>query len=151
MPQLSFNSPVGPLTLAEEAGAIVSLDWGYVPDPTETALLVEARAQLDGYFDGRVTRFTLPLRPEGTGFQKRLWAAMCDIPYGQTRSYGALAAAVGKPAATRAVGAACGRNPIPIIIPCHRVLAAGGGLGGYSAPDGVETKIQLLALEGVLL
>lgn len=145
MPQLSFNSPFGPLTLSEEDGKIVSLDWGRGMESTETPVLAEARRQLDAYFDGARTTFDLPLAPPGTAFQKRVWAALQDIPFGETRSYGELAQTVGT--AARAIGSACGRNPIPIIIPCHRVLTADGGLGGYSGLDGVETKHRLLALE----
>jgi len=145
MPQLSFNSPFGPLTLSEEDGKIVSLDWGRGMESTETPVLAEARRQLDAYFDGARTTFDLPLAPPGTAFQKRVWAALQDIPFGETRSYGELAQTVGT--AARAIGSACGSNPIPIIIPCHRVLTAAGGLGGYSGLDGVETKHRLLALE----
>jgi methylated-DNA-[protein]-cysteine S-methyltransferase len=147
MPQLAFNSPIGPLTLSEEDGVIVSLDWGWPPDSEETPLLLKARDQLEEYFDGKRQAFDLPLAPFGTDFQKRVWQALAAIPFGATRSYGALAAELGTSA--RALGTACGRNPIPVIIPCHRVLAGNGGLGGYSGMDGVETKQSLLRLEGV--
>jgi methylated-DNA-[protein]-cysteine S-methyltransferase len=147
MPQLAFNSPIGPLTLSEEDGVIVSLDWGWPPDSEETPLLLKARDQLEEYFDGKRQVFDLPLAPFGTEFQKRVWQALAAIPFGVTRSYGALAAELGTSA--RALGTACGRNPIPVIIPCHRVLAGNGGLGGYSGMDGVETKQSLLRLEGV--
>jgi methylated-DNA-[protein]-cysteine S-methyltransferase len=146
MPQLAFNSPVGPLTLSEEDGVIVSLDWGWPPDSEETPLLLKARDQLEEYFDGRRQAFDLPLGPFGTAFQKRVWQALAAIPFGSIRTYGALAAELGT--AARALGGACGRNPIPILIPCHRVLATNGGLGGYSGMDGVETKQFLLRLEG---
>lgn len=146
MPQLAFNSPIGPLTLSEEDGVIVSLDWGWPPDSEETPLLLRARDQLEEYFDGRRRAFDLPLAPFGTAFQKRVWQALAAIPFGATRTYGDVAAELGT--AARALGSACGRNPIPIIIPCHRVLATNGGLGGYSGMDGVETKQFLLRLEG---
>jgi methylated-DNA-[protein]-cysteine S-methyltransferase len=151
MPQLSFLTPLGDLTLSEEDGAIVSLDWGRSPPAfrAETALLARARAQLDAYFDGRAVAFDLPLRPAGTPFRQRVWALMAAIPYGRTMSYGEMAARLGSSA--RAVGGACGANPIPIIIPCHRVLAGGGRLGGYSGDGGVATKAALLRLEGALL
>jgi methylated-DNA-[protein]-cysteine S-methyltransferase len=151
MPQLSFLTPLGDLTLSEEDGAIVSLDWGRGPPAfrAETALLARARAQLDAYFDGRAVAFDLPLRPAGTPFRQRVWALMAAIPYGRTMSYGEMAARLGSSA--RAVGGACGANPIPIIIPCHRVLAGGGRLGGYSGDGGVATKAALLRLEGALL
>lgn len=146
MPQHSFNSPLGPLTVTEEDGVLVSLDWGWACQTEQTPLLLEAQAQLDAYFDRKIQIFDLPMAPDGTEFQQRVWAAMTMIPYGQTRSYGDLARQVGSGA--RAVGTACGLNPLPILIPCHRVLAAGGALGGYSGDEGVETKRRLLRLEG---
>lgn len=146
MPQLSFHSPIGMLTVSEEDGRIVSIDWGWVGESRETPLLVRARDQLDAYFDGRRTAFDLPLGPAGTLFQRRVWDALMEIPYGETRRYGDVARSLGS--APRAVGTACGRNPIPIVIPCHRVVAGNGGLGGYSGEDGIETKIRLLRLEG---
>jgi methylated-DNA-[protein]-cysteine S-methyltransferase len=148
MPQLSMHSPVGDLTITEEDGAIVALDWGWGRDQDETPLLAKARAQLEAYFDGAPDPFDLPLRPAGTAFQKQVWQAMQRIPAGATRTYGEIAGDLNS--AARAVGTACGRNPIPVIIPCHRVLA-GNGLGGYSGDGGVETKIALLRLEGALL
>ncbi len=149
MTQLSLHSPLGDLTVSEDEGAIVSVDWGWGAMQTETPLLLAAKRQLERYFDGDLKRFDLPLRPYGTKFKKQVWDAMLRIPYGDTATYGKIAAAVGSPA--RAVGGACGANPIPIIIPCHRVLAAGGGLGGYSGDGGTETKVFLLRLEGALL
>jgi len=148
MPQLSMQSPVGALTLSEEDGAIVAVDWGWGRDQQATPLLERARAQLEAYFDGAARAFDLPFRPRGTPFQQRVWQAMRAIPYGRTETYGELAARSGGIA--RAVGTACGANPIPILIPCHRVVAR-GGLGGYSGDGGVDTKVALLRLEGVLL
>ena len=148
MPYMTCPSPVGPLTLFEEDGAIISLDWGAVDGGEETPLLREATRQLDAYFDGELTRFDLPLAPHGTAFQKKLWQALNSIPYGGTLTYGELASRIGS--APRAIGGACGRNPIPIIVPCHRVLAAGGKMGGYSGHDGTDTKEFLLRLEGAL-
>lgn len=145
MPQLSFLTPLGPLTLSEEEGAIVALDWGRGRDQQETDLLRTARDQLQAYFDGERNRFDLPLAPFGTAFQQRVWAALQAIPPGETRSYGELAHELGSVA--RAVGQANGRNPIPIIIPCHRVVGGGGALGGYSGGEGVTTKRYLLDLE----
>ena len=147
MPHLAFNSPIGPLALFEENGAIVALDWGFLPENEETPLLIKARDQLEEYFEGRRTEFDLPLRPGGTAFQRKVWEALSRIPHGRTRSYGELAEELGT--APRALGGACGRNPIPVIIPCHRVLGSGGGLGGYSGQDGIETKAFLLRHEGV--
>jgi methylated-DNA-[protein]-cysteine S-methyltransferase len=149
MPQLSLHSPVGDLTLSEEGGAIVALDWGWARDQADTPLLRRSKVQLERYFDGDPHPFHLPLAPAGTSFQQTVWRAMSEIPAGQTRSYGELAAAVGS--AARAVGGACGANPIPIIVPCHRVLAAGGALGGYSGEGGIDTKVALLRLEGAIL
>lgn len=139
-------SPLGMLTVTEEDGAITQLWWrGTVATPAPTPLLAEAARQLAAYFDGALKDFDLPLRPAGSPFQQAVWQAMCRIPSGSTRSYGAIATEVGAPA--RAVGGACGSNPIPIVIPCHRILATGGSLGGYSGEGGNETKLFLLALE----
>jgi len=148
MPYLTCPSPLGPLTLFEEDGAIVSLDWGAVDGGGETSLLEEAARQLEGYFDGDLTTFDLPLAPMGTAFQRKLWKALQTIPYGETLTYGQLASRIDS--GPRAIGGACGRNPIPVIIPCHRVLAAGGKMGGYSGLDGLDTKSFLLRLEGAL-
>jgi methylated-DNA-[protein]-cysteine S-methyltransferase len=142
---LSVESPLGPLALLEEGGAIVSLDWGAAKREDETPLLARARAQLVDYFAGRRHDFDLPLAPRGTEFQRRVWRALARILYGETLTYGALAQRLGS--APRAVGGACGANPIPIIIPCHRVVAATGALTGYSGVGGTATKRRLLELE----
>ena len=149
MPQLSFHSPLGEITVSEEDGAIVSLDWGWAKDNQSTPLLRKAKSQVDQYFDGELTTFDLPLNPAGTVFQKKVWRALSKIPYGRTKTYGDVAKALNS--ASRAVGGACGANHIPIIIPCHRVLAANGKLGGYSGAGGLDTKTVLLKLENVLL
>ena len=150
MAQLSMHSPVGDLTVTEEEGAIISLDWGWVPAEwqTETPLLLTAIEQLNAYFDGDRLDFDLPLNPAGSAFQKAVCAAMVAIPGGTTRSYGEIAKDIDSSA--QAVGNACGLNPIPIIIPCHRVLAAGREMGGFSGDGGVDTKKKLLALEKAL-
>jgi len=147
MPSLSIASSVGRLTLEEEAGAIVAIHWGDGPAGNGSPLLAEAARQLDAYFAGGLKNFDLPLRPAGTAFERGVWDAMQDIPYGATRSYGDLASATHS--APRAVGRACGRNPIPIVIPCHRVLGK-GWMGGYSGEGGLNTKRVLLELEGAL-
>ena len=144
MPQLSFYSPLGALTLSEEDGALVSIDWGFGRDQTPTTLLQQAREQMNAYFDGALRQFDLPLAPAGTPFRQRVWRALMDIPYGATASYGALAKQVG--GCAQAIGGANGANPLPIVIPCHRVVAS-TGLGGYSGGDGLPTKRWLLALE----
>lgn len=150
MSYLSFNSPLGILTLFAEDAALVSIDWGRAPEEgtASTPLLLEAKAQLEAYFDGRLQAFDLPLAPAGTAFQKKVWRALQAIPHGKTLTYGELARKV--KSAPRAVGGACGRNPIPIVIPCHRVLGAGGRLTGYSGGEGPATKEALLRLEGAL-
>jgi methylated-DNA-[protein]-cysteine S-methyltransferase len=150
MPQLSLHSPVGDLTITEENGEIISLDWGWIPSEwqSSTDLLEKAVDQLNRYFDGEIGDFDLPLAPPGTDFQKQVWAEMLKIPAGSTKSYGELAKAIGS--AAQPVGTACGANPIPIIIPCHRVLAAGKQMGGYSGLGGLTTKKALLRLEGAL-
>ena len=145
MPVLSLHSPLGPLTLHEEDNSLVALDWRWTRDSEETGLLTLARDQLAAYFDGRRKSFALPLAPAGTGFQHRVWAALCDIPYGEVRSYGDLAQMLGS--GPRAIGMACARNPLPIFIPCHRVVGANGALKGYSGGDGLVSKSFLLDLE----
>ena len=142
---LSIKSPLGDLTLFENEGAIVALEWGRAPGGTETPLLKRASRELADYFSGRRTTFTIPLAPNGTAFQKKVWREMAKIPCGRTRTYGELAKKIGS--GPRAVGGACGKNPIPVLVPCHRVLGANGRLGGFSAPGGTETKARMLAIE----
>jgi methylated-DNA-[protein]-cysteine S-methyltransferase len=148
-PQLSLHSPIGDLTLSENDGKLVSIDWGWVEVQSETALLTDVRERLNAYFDSGTGKFGgIQMELTGTDFQRRVWAAMCKIPAGSTETYGALAARIQSGA--RAVGSACGKNPIPIIVPCHRVVAS-IGLGQYSGGDGTETKAALLRLEGAML
>ncbi|CAH2600900.1 Methylated-DNA--protein-cysteine methyltransferase, constitutive [Rhodovastum atsumiense] len=148
MPQLSLHTPIGDLTLSEEDGAIVALDWGWGRDQTETPLLLRAREQLHDYFDGLRVTFDLPLEPAGTPYRRRVWQALCAIPPGETRSYADIARSAG--GSPRAVGGANAANPIPILIPCHRVVAT-NGFGGYSGGDGLPTKRFLLDLESRML
>jgi methylated-DNA-[protein]-cysteine S-methyltransferase len=136
------------LTLVEEASALVSVSWGNATAPRRSQLLDRAFAALDRYFAGAREDFDLPLRPAGSPFQQRLWDAMRTIPWGSTTTYGALARR--HETAPRAVASACARNPLPIFIPCHRVIAAEGSLAGYSGVGGVLTKRALLCLEGAL-
>jgi len=141
---LSLQSPYGPLTLTEDQGLIVRLSWGGRGE-TATPLLTEAARQLAAYFAGDWREpFDLPLTFQ-PGLTGEVQQAMCAIPMGETRTYGDLAKVLGVPA--QAIGQACGANPIPILIPCHRVLGA-NGLGGFSAPGGIETKVALLRHEG---
>jgi methylated-DNA-[protein]-cysteine S-methyltransferase len=137
----------GPVALVERDGVLVGLEWRLPEVEGTTALLAEGLAQLRAYFDGRLTRFDLPL-DWGTGLNAAVRRAMADIPQGETRTYGQIAKRVGAPA--QAVGQACGANPLPIIIPCHRVTGT-DWFGGFSAPGGVETKAALLRHEGALL
>lgn len=149
MPHVSFATPLGDLTLIEEDGALVAAHWGRRsgrPRPA-TALLAEARRQVEEYLAGRRRRFDLPVRFQGTPFQAEAWEAIRRIPFGATRSYGDIAHDIGS--GPRAVAGACARNPLCIIVPCHRVIGSGGRLGGYSGYGGLETKKRLLALEGV--
>ena len=144
MPQISLHTPIGDISVSEEDGAIVSLDWGWGSQQNETRLLRRARDQLHAYFDGELTTFELPLAPAGSAYQQCVWQALCEIPYGATRTYLAIARVAG--GSPRSIGQANVNNPIPIIIPCHRVVAA-SHLGGYSGGDGLDTKRWLLALE----
>ena len=146
MSHLVIDTPLGPLTVFEDDGAVVALEWGRAPATGPSPLLFGAAAQLEAYFAGSLTVFDLPLDPAGTPFQKRVWTQLTEIPYGCTRSYGEVARALGS--APRSVGGACGRNPIAVIIPCHRVVGTGGGLVGYSGGEGIATKRALLRLEG---
>ena len=147
MASLSINTPVGHLSLIEDQDALVAVEWGAVANSDDSTLLLETKTQLNAYFDGRLTEFDLPLSPSGTAFQQQVWAEMRKIPYGKLRTYGDLAVAIG--GSPRPVGGACGRNPIPIILPCHRVVGNDGEMAGYSGGRGVLTKQQLLRLEGV--
>jgi methylated-DNA-[protein]-cysteine S-methyltransferase len=149
----SHASPIGPLTLVSDGAALIGVhfeDGKYGAPPTANgradAVIDETRRQLDAYFAGRRKTFDVPLAPKGTPFQMRVWARLRRIPYGETWSYGALAAAIEAPKAVRAVGAANGRNPIPVIIPCHRVIGANGTLTGFGG--GLDRKERLLVLEG---
>ena len=145
MPQLSLHSPLGSLTLTQEDDALVALDMGWGRDQEETALLREARDQLHAYFDGDLTRFMLPLSPVmATPYRARVWAALAAIPFGETRTYSELAQVAGGSA--RSIGQANNVNPLPILIPCHRVVAA-THMGGFSMEGGLETKRFLLTLE----
>lgn len=156
-----MDSPLGPILLTAEAGALTGLhfrddlsvspkewvvgrDGGDDAEPDEQ-VVAEAERQLREYFAGQRVDFDLPLAPEGTVFQAKVWAALQRIPYGETWSYGRLATEIGQPTASRAVGLANGRNPIAIVIPCHRVIGANGTLTGYAS--GTERKRWLLDLE----
>jgi methylated-DNA-[protein]-cysteine S-methyltransferase len=144
--RVTVLTPFGPVTLVEDAGLLVRLEWGDEPGESSD-LLDEAARQMRAYFDGTLPRFDLPF-DWGEGLNAAVRRAMAAIPMGETRTYGQIAKLVGAPA--QAVGQACGANPLPILIPCHRVTGT-GWFGGFSAPGGVETKAALLRHEGALL
>jgi methylated-DNA-[protein]-cysteine S-methyltransferase len=147
-----LDSPVGRLALEADGDALTGVRWasaGERATNVRSPVLQEARRQLERYFARKLKAFDLPLADCGTDFQKSVWRMMRDIPYGETATYGGIAMALASGA--RAVGTACGRNPIPIIVPCHRVLGSGGSEGGFSGGQGLPTKRKLLALEGVVL
>lgn len=147
------DSPVGPLTLAGSGSTLMHLrmvDQTHEPDrsgwePADPDAFADVVAQLEAYFAGELIAFDVDLELTGTEFQRRVWAALQTIPYGETRSYGQIAEQIGSPAASRAVGMANSRNPIGIIVPCHRVIGSSGGLTGYGG--GIERKRALLELE----
>jgi methylated-DNA-[protein]-cysteine S-methyltransferase len=143
------DSPIGPLLLLGEGDALTGLHMEPFEIPVgarpDAAALREAEEQLGAYFDGELTEFDLALAPHGTPFQLRVWSALTQIPYGTTATYGAVAEAVGRPDAVRAVGACNGQNPIAVIVPCHRVIGADGSLVGYGG--GLDRKRLLLELE----
>jgi len=145
-----YEVEIGRIGITEKDGSITNLDFigSELPKDVqvcETPLLKEAARQLKSYFAGELKEFSLPLAPEGTAFMKQVWAALCEIPYGKTASYKDIAEKIGRPKAARAVGLANNRNPIPIIIPCHRVIGADGSLVGYGG--GLDIKKRLLELE----
>ncbi|GBR47299.1 methylated-DNA--[protein]-cysteine S-methyltransferase [Neokomagataea thailandica] len=145
MPQLSCHSPLGALTISEDDHKIVALDWGWGRDQEETPLLITVRDRLERYFDREAVDFSdLPFTPYGTDYQKKIWAGLLNIPYGTTRYYSDFASEYGGSA--RSVGGAAGANPIPILIPCHRIIGR-SGLGGYSGMNGIDDKRMLLTLE----
>jgi methylated-DNA-[protein]-cysteine S-methyltransferase len=149
----SIDSPIGPLLVAGDEQGLRFLLFARGRDRAEPKpdwepdrrRLAEPIAQLEAYFAGRLRAFDVPLAPQGTPFQQQVWRALCDIPYGETTSYGALAARIGNAKAVRAVGLANGSNPIAIIIPCHRVIGSNGSLVGYGG--GLPIKRALLSLE----
>jgi methylated-DNA-[protein]-cysteine S-methyltransferase len=150
----TVESPIGPLTLIARGGVLTNVSMHEQrhtsPPPDESirddAWFKDVAAQLDAYFAGELSSFDLEMNLLGTPFQRSVWRELCEIPYGETISYGELAHRLGNPNASRAVGLANGRNPIAIIVPCHRVIGANGSLTGYGG--GLERKTWLLELEG---
>ena len=145
--RLSIASPIGDLTLVASDSGLCAVDWGSTRTkrPSDSAVLRAAASQVDEYFAGTRREFDLPLDLRGTLFQNRTWSALAEIPYGTTVSYGEQAHRLGVPRAARAVGAANGSNPLPIVLPCHRVIGANGALTGYGG--GLDVKRWLLAHE----
>lgn len=159
----SYRSPLGPIYAVKTSGGLTDISIR----PEWTAFLETLRIRhgrdavederdfvdifglFDSYFAGEVVSFDMPLAPAGTAFELDVWTALRKIPWGATASYGQVAAMIGRPKAARAVGAACGANPLPLIIPCHRVVKADGRIGGYSGGGGVDFKRSLLLLEGI--
>ncbi|KIQ97733.1 methylated-DNA--[protein]-cysteine S-methyltransferase [Lysobacter sp. A03] len=153
----TIGSPVGPLLLATDADGLRLIEFSQPRHPVKRSaewregshpVLDAATTQLDEYFAGYRTGFDLPISPQGTPFQRDTWSALAEIRYGETVSYGELASRAGHAGAVRAVGAAVGRNPVPIVVPCHRVMGADGSMTGFSG--GLPVKRQLLVLEGAL-
>lgn len=152
----TIPSPVGALTLVASDAGLTAILWendrpgrvklGAMEGMPDHPVLAEAERQIHGYFAGERTRFDIPLDFRGTDFQKSVWAALLTIPFGETRSYGEIARQIGRPGASRAVGAANGRNPISIIAPCHRVIGTNGALTGFAG--GLAAKELLLGIEG---
>ncbi|WP_146344489.1 methylated-DNA--[protein]-cysteine S-methyltransferase [Phaeobacter marinintestinus] len=145
MATVIVHTQFGDLAISDEEGAIVRVDWGNRPDGAVTPLLQEAADQMRAYDAGQLEQFDLPIRIKGSPFQQAVCEVMQAIPFGYTRTYGEIAKELGHPA--QAVGQACGGNPVPVIIPCHRVMGA-KGLTGFSGAGGVETKVALLRHEG---
>lgn len=142
-----FNSPVGMLKIVQEDNFITQISFadGAAETGAETPCIKKAKEQLELYFQGKLKQFDLPLNPKGTDFQKKVWKALQTIPYGETVSYKEIAQAVGSPKAYRAVGSANNKNPIVIVVPCHRVIGSNNKLVGYAG--GLDIKQQLLTME----
>ncbi len=147
----SYQTLIGPMTIVEMEGYLVEIRFGDGERDSyqreETFVIKKAHQQMQEYFQGERKVFDLPLRPQGTEFQRRVWAALLDIPHGETRSYKELAIKIQNPKAYRAVGMANNKNPLPIVIPCHRVIGSNRKLVGYRG--GLDTKEKLLGIENV--
>ena len=148
-----IDSPIGPLKLTVEHDALIGVDWAAPSEPIlnehapEAGALDRVESELSRYFSGKLERWSLELSLKGTEFQQSVWAALQNIPEGTTRTYQEIADAIGKPSAVRAVGSAIGRNPIPVVVPCHRVIGSNGSLTGFSG--GLDKKTWLLKHEGI--
>ena len=145
MNTINIDTPVGKMYLSSDGDSITELKFGTCEKDNPDEVLLIAKAELEEYFEGTRKSFTVSLKPKGTVFQQSVWKALCEIPYGETATYGEIAKKIGNEKACRAVGMANNRNPIAIIIPCHRVIGAGGSLTGYAG--GLDKKELLLSLE----
>lgn len=145
--RFTYETVLGDVTLVEEDGALLVISLKFIQEGTEleTPIIKEAHRQITEYLKGERKVFDLPIRLRGTDFQQQVWTALLDIPYGETRSYKQIAEAIGNPKGMRAVGMANNRNPLLIVVPCHRVIGANGSMVGYG--EGVEMKEFLLRLE----
>jgi methylated-DNA-[protein]-cysteine S-methyltransferase len=147
---LTMSSPIGPITLIASGEKLVRVELGKKAKPEGTAKILEtAKGQLEQYFDGKLSRFSLPVDVSGTDFQKSVWKEIAKLPVGKTISYGQIAAKLGKPSAARAVGAAVGANPTPLVVGCHRVLGSCGQITGFTGAEGIKTKAWLLQHEKI--
>lgn len=145
-----IKTPIGPITIRATDGKITSVEIGKrTNDAGDDLALHKAQLALEDYFSGRKTTVQVPIRVVGTDFQKAVWKQIAKLRFGQSMTYGEIASAIGKPAASRAVGAAVGANPIPLLVGCHRVLGHGGKITGYTGGRGISTKAWLLRHEGI--
>jgi methylated-DNA-[protein]-cysteine S-methyltransferase len=147
---ITITSPIGPITLIARGEKLIRVELGKKAKPEGTAkVLTTAKKQFEDYFAGKLTRFSLPLEVSGTEFQKAVWKEIGKLPAGKTMSYGEIAAKLGKPLASRAVGAAVGANPTPLVVGCHRILGSTGKITGFTGGDGIKTKAWLLTHEHI--
>ena len=151
---LAIDTPIGPLTIFATDKAVTRLDFAagesISASPESMAVADQAASELGQYFAGQRKSFEVSVELQGTDFQKSVWREISRVNFGETKTYAELAGAIGNPKAARAVGGAVGANPVPIIVPCHRIMGAAGNLTGYSGGTGIPTKIQLLELEGLM-
>ena len=147
---MTVSSPIGPITLIAHGEKLTHVELGKKAKPEGSAQVLEtAKKQVEDYFAGKLAKFSLPLEVSGTEFQKAVWKEIAKLPAGKTLSYGQIAAKIGKPLASRAVGAAVGANPTPLVVGCHRVLGSSGKITGFTGGDGIKTKAWLLSHEKI--
>ena len=147
---ITLTSPIGPITLIAQGEKLIRVELGTKAKPEGSAKVLEtARKQFEEYFAGKLSRFSLPIEVSGTDFQKAVWKEIAKLSAGKTLSYGEIAAKLGKPLASRAVGAAVGANPTPLVVGCHRVLGSSGKITGFTGGNGIKTKAWLLRHEKI--